>query len=498
MMPQGIDQDFNESDSIFSFRDLLTPLFRRWRTMLWTFLSISMLAIGFISLSGPSYTSRMAILVNRERQDPLVTTGSTKLLAAQANPITDEEVNSEVELLQSRDVLEQVVRDTGLAEVKRKSLLGWLRPPQTRDAQFDKAVTGLAKKLKVAVITKTNIIEVSYSSSNPNLAYRVLHSLEERYQQKNLDVHRPAGSYDFFARQTDIYQEALKSSEDKLRNFVENTGVASPDAQQLNLAQQLALAIGQVHAAEQAMAAAQARIKIDKTQLLSTPVRSMTTQSNAEADRLVGDFEVSLLAAKTKRTELLAKFAPNYPSVVEADNEVKEVSAALDNARRKRFTTDTTDRDPTYELVRADLAHTEEEFEAQQAMRSATQRSVASLQAQMVNLDRQSIDRNDLLRTVKANEDSYLLYLSKRDQERMADALDKTKIANVGVAAHPTIPVLPAVSEPFAILIALIAAAVLSVLAAYAFDYFDSSLFTPDQVSEVLNIPLVFGIRKAA
>ncbi len=60
------------------------------------------------------YESRMEILVNRERLDPVVTTESTTQLPQMAPQVTEEEINSEVELLQSRDVLEKVVLACGL------------------------------------------------------------------------------------------------------------------------------------------------------------------------------------------------------------------------------------------------------------------------------------------------------------------------------------------------------------------------------------------------
>ena len=61
----------------------------------------------------------------------------------------------------------------------------------------------------------------------------------------------------------------------------------------------------------------------------------------------------------------------------------------------------------------------------------------------MVKLGSQSLQQADLQREAKANEQNYLLYLSKREQERTSDALDRTRIENVAIAVPPAIPVLP-------------------------------------------------------
>jgi uncharacterized protein involved in exopolysaccharide biosynthesis len=56
----------------------------------------------------------MEVLVNRERQDPMVTAEVVNQTPSATPPVAEEELNSEVELLQSPDLLRQVVISTGL------------------------------------------------------------------------------------------------------------------------------------------------------------------------------------------------------------------------------------------------------------------------------------------------------------------------------------------------------------------------------------------------
>ena len=92
------------------------------------------------------------------------------------------------------------------------------------------------------------------------------------------------------------------------------------------------------------------------------------------------------------------------------------------------MSTKTTDRDPTFELLREDLAKNEADLAAQQASLAANRHGIDSMQSQMVNLGSQSLQQADLQREAKANEQNYLLYLSKREQERTSSALDKTEL----------------------------------------------------------------------
>src|SRR6266849_7906030 len=99
-----------------TLRDLVSPLFRHRRLVVVYFMGALLCSIAATWLLSSKYESRMAILVNRERLDPVVTTESTTQLPQMAPQVTEEEINSEVELLQSRDVLEKVVLACGLQD----------------------------------------------------------------------------------------------------------------------------------------------------------------------------------------------------------------------------------------------------------------------------------------------------------------------------------------------------------------------------------------------
>ncbi len=477
-------------------RDVLMPLFRRRRVVLLTFAGVFAAVILAALLMGPSYSSRMSILVNRERLDPLVSTEVTTQLVTGNNPVTPEEINSEIELLRSQDVLEKIVIANGLANPHGFSLLDLLRPHQTREDRIARAVRTLAKQLKIQAIKESNVIEVTYKSSDPQRSYAVLKSLGDAYIAKHVAVHRPAGSYQFFADETRKYHQELISAENNLRQFEEKNLVAAPEAQRSDLAVQYAQSVGQLHDAEQSIAADEQRIAEDRREMTATPRRSMTLEASAANDKLIDDLNAALLAAETKRTQLVLKYDPSYPLVQESDQEIAEAKAAVQQAEEKKYVTETTDRDPTWELLREDIAKSEADLAAQRAARIATQQSIQSIQTQMVNLDQLALSQRDLQREANAAESDYMMYLGKREQERASNALDVTRIANVAIAVPPAIPVLPVMGWPMIVLIGLASAAVLGIGAGYATDYLDPTFHTPAQVTGVLNIPVVISMPR--
>ncbi len=486
-----------ESTESLSIRELLIPLFRRKKTIIATFLTIFIVVFVGQLLMGPSYKSQMEILVNRERVDPLVSTQATTQMITANAPVMPEEVNSEMELLTSRDVLEKVAIANGMDKPAPGFSLGdLLHPHQTREDRIARAVKGLAKKIKAEVTTKTNLIEVTYTSGRPQQSYGVLHALGQAYAEKHNEVHGSTGSYEFFSQQTDAYEKKLADTEAKLRNFGTTSGVAAPDVQRTNLALQVANSIGAQHIAEEAIASDEERIASDQKQMANTPQRQTTTQTSAAADTLLSNLYASLLTAQTKRTQLALKYDPNYPLVKEADQEIAQTQAAIDQAEKERYSTQSTDRDTTYEFLRQDLAKTRGDLEAQRATLAATKKAVQSIQTQMVGLDKQAIAQNDLLREAKADETNYLLYQSKREEERTTDALNNTGIANVVIAVPPSIPVLPVVSWPLALVLSFGLGLILSIGLGYTLDFLDSSMHSSADVIEFLNIPVVITVPK--
>jgi hypothetical protein len=106
--------------------------------------------------------------------------------------------------------------------------------------------------------------------------------------------------------------------------------------------------------------------------------------------------------------------------------------------------------------------------------------------------------QQDLLRTAKANEDNYLLYLHKREEARIADALDQTRILNIGMVQQPTVPLSPTRSALMFGMVGVLMAFMLSIGLVFAREYLDSSFRTPSEVLSELNIPVLAAVPVSA
>src|SRR5271170_6394437 len=205
-----INHDFappNENTSSnFSLRDLLAIGFRRKRIAALCFFGVLLGAFLFAFVVPTQYQATTKFLVERERADTVVSSQQNTPVAM-SSQVSEEELNSEIGLLQDTDVLRKVVIECGLNN--RKSLGEYLFGAASPEKKIAKAVVRLASGLKIEAEKKSNIIDVSYASSDPQLAAHVLRSLGDSYMRKHSEVHTPPGQVQFFSQETDRYKKDL-------------------------------------------------------------------------------------------------------------------------------------------------------------------------------------------------------------------------------------------------------------------------------------------------
>jgi len=480
-----------------TLRDLLAPLFRRKKMVIFTFTGIlagTILTAYFVSML---HQASMEILVQSERLEPLVTPEPTGGSAPPTLGVSDQQVNSEIELLKSPDLLEQVVRANHLDQIERKSLSNQVMYGKQGDAWYiAKAVKHLGERLNIKEVTKTSMIGITYNSTSPKLALNVMRTLAKGYLEKHLAVHRPPGSYDFFSSEAQKYQQALQDSEARLADFSKKAGDAAPELEKVAVAQHVIESVAALHETQQHIAADKERILDQEARLKITPERSLSVESTDSAQSLLQTLQADLHQQQLKRSQLTLRFDPSYPLVQEQDREIAQTQAALVDDQRLQYVNHSTDRDPTYEMIREDIVKSKADLASHQASAVAIEDTIRSLQQQTVELDHRALQQADLAREKKVNESNYLLYVSKREQERTSDAMDEKRIANVSIAVPPILPVLPFISPVLVILVGFSLAMFASTAIAFAAEYLNPSLRTPNEVVEVLRIPVLASVPK--
>jgi uncharacterized protein involved in exopolysaccharide biosynthesis len=479
--------------SSVSLRDLLAIGFRRKRIATLCFSGVLLGAFLFAFVMPTQYRATTKFMLERQREDAAVSAQKDRAIAVN-NAVSEEELNSEVGLLQNADVLRKVVLACGLNN--RKSLKEYIFGPASPEKKIAKAVNGLAGSLKIEPEKKSNLIDVSYTSADPELTVRVLRTLADAFIEKYKELHTPPGQFQFFAQETEHYAKNLAGAEAQLKEFSNQENGVAPTVTRDLFLQKLAEFHLNLQTTRAQLAATQTRIHILEKQAGITPERLTTAMREEDDAPVLQGLKNTLMTLEIKRTELLTKYQPEYPLVVEVDKNIRDTKASIAAEEAQPIKQQTTDRNPTYAWVDEELAKAKADYAGLKAQESAMQAIVTKYEQQARDLSQKGLLEQNLERNYKADEESYLLYLRKREEARMAEALDATRIVNVAVAENPVVPTLPVYPALFVMMLGTLVAATVAAGAVYIQEHLDPAFHTPADVASELDIPLLAAVPR--
>lgn len=453
-----------------------------------------LLAAVLYAFAGTKYDAKMKILVRRGRADAPVSAQENAPIDMTRMTVAEEDLNSEAELLRGDEVLRKVVESTAPSSHDWLGFLHWGESPAER---VERRARRLAKKLQVEPVKKTNLISVSYASSDPQGAARILQAVANAYLEKHTVVHRPSGEFRFFDQQKQESRLQLEEAKGKLLSFAASHGVVSA-------AQQRDLALGRLSEVDAnhrqtliEIAETQKRVSELEGQLAKLPERTTTQVRISDNPDLMKALKASLLDLKLKKTQLLTKFEPNHRLVQEVDTQIQQAEAAITAENLLPLRDETTDKNARYEWARAELQNAQVQLQGLKAREAATAAQEASYRTMARQLGEDAITQDELASAEKAAQDNYLLYVKKQEEARMDDALDERGIVNVAIAEQPVAPALPMWSEWMVLAAGFLAAGATGTGAAFAADYFDPAFRSPDDVVAYLNSPVLASLPRS-
>jgi uncharacterized protein involved in exopolysaccharide biosynthesis len=465
--------------SPYTVRAILSVVRRRRRSALAAFLMVMLLAGVYIVLMPAKYEAEMRLFITRSRVDLPISPGGGTVGAAPGD-VTDGEVNSELELLKSTDLLENVAKACGLLKAGGDS----------RQAAL--VLKNIQKDLKVMPVKKTNIISVKYSSRDPLQAQRVVNTMADLYLEKHTAIHRNRETSEFFAEKSKEYGAQLDEAQRNLAAFEQSKGASMLDQQKdasLKRRADLQTSLNEVHSQ---MREAEDRAKTLRAQLKALPSTVNSENRSARNESLIEKLKTMQLQLENRRTELLTKYDPGYRLVQEVDQQIRDTRAALDRELAPRVVDKVDALNPLRQTVEAELLRTET---LAAGLRAKEQSVAANLKTEIGNqgnLVRATTGDEDLKRRQKIAEENYLLYRRKQEESRIAEEMDKQRILNVSVMQAASVPALPVDRHrSFIVLLALLAGALLSTVTALAVDSMDQPVRTSRQAEAAAHAPVL-------
>lgn len=470
-------------------RDVLYVVFSKKKMLLGTFAVIVLATVLFSFLVAPIYETTATVLLKPSIDTNLLAESSG--VAIRPNPVTPQDINSEIEIMSSQSLLRDVVISLNLdrpdpsrsflTRVFQGALEGLRQVAvvlgiTAASTPVDRAVAKLSKKLTIEPVTLSNIIRIGLTGEDPEKISKVVNTLLEHYIDRHIDVHQVPGNLQFYAEQAQIYLDRLQAAEAELRAFRNKHGITDIGAQKKantfviqEIHKAMALIRGQIAESETRLSALKHNIaRTGKTRVLTKELRS--TSAIIELTKAL----VPLLVEK-ERIGML--YPTNSVEYKDAAVQVQEVVRAIERETQKVVRGSEVDLAGTIMGAKA----LEDEIEA--------------IKANSLYLtDKQSLMRA-LSRRVGQNDRNYLLYANKVEEARISQAKDSARVANVIVSAWAPVPSIPVFPKKILLgLVAIVVGLLAGLALAFVSHYLDHTVKTPEELARHGQVPVLAAL----
>jgi uncharacterized protein involved in exopolysaccharide biosynthesis len=491
--------------------DWMEIVYRRRRTALIAGLAMfSVIAIGTL-LWPPVYSSTCQILVQDNRAQLLVSPGlqpdAQQNPAVVSNPVNEQDLNSERELLTSTYLVKLALADLPIPASRAKThgavvgmMKAVIRLPLSgygamhdipRVSPRDGWAMEVASQLSASVIKRSNILEIEYRSHERRWTKFFLDRLLSQYMDYHAHISHDPQAQRFFEEQKNLLEVRLESSEEKLRDFQLKTGIGNLEEQKhamitrvSDLEKELASNVAQVSAADQ-------QIATIESQLDNTSPR-IAKETHSVQNLALQQLKPQVAQLRAERAELLSRYQAGSQRIKEINAKLASEEKILEQENHLEVNESSTDINPIWVSLETDLKQSTTAAASHKATRDEIQRQIGAAKAQLAQLTTNGVLVERLQRQVTSDQDTYRAYVRKSEEARAAEALNRDKILNVSLAqppAEPLQPIFPVVS--LNLTVGLLLALALALAAAYWAEERDPTIYSRSAVAEATGLPIV-------
>ncbi|MFQ5730474.1 MAG: GumC family protein [Planctomycetaceae bacterium] len=421
-------------------------LCRRWKQSAAFFAVVMALVVTGVLVCPKTYQSDAKLFVRMGREsvtlDPTATTGQVMSVYESR----ENEINSVLEVIRSRVVLDGVVARLGptailsgrLADASPSAGAAGNAESSPADGQTrERAIRQLERTVQIGHIKKSSVITVACKAASPELAQQIVRELLDAFDDLHLKVNRTAGSREFFMHQKTLVGKRLATATLELRAVKNELGITTLENRRKTL-QEL---IRNNRTAAQANAAAR--------QGINSTIASLTTSleelprtlvaakvvgvPNSAADRALAQ----LNTLRIRERELLTQFTEFHPNVITLRQQIAAAERIV--ARQSsRNAQSTTASNPTMQQLHVRLLTERARAEslASKARTLADQHAALLVELRTLNQHEGRLTR--LQQDVARWQSAFKAYSEKYEQARIDWAMGEERISNVNVVQPPT------------------------------------------------------------
>jgi uncharacterized protein involved in exopolysaccharide biosynthesis len=476
-----------------ALRDVVLIFYRRkWQMATWFILVLGAVALATF-LMPPAYVAQAKLLLTIERTDAIFSPNeeSNSFIKPQ---LSEETLNSEIEILKSASLLKTVARSIGPDRLI----------PAAYDSSIDEdqreliAASSLARYLEVKAIRASNIIQISFESTDPKLAAQVTNELCHLYVERHLDMHESSGLYAFFQKQAEASHDTLQASVAALRQFEAEYGLIAPQKQRELALQQLADYETQLQTTRAGAHEASDQIEFLEHQVAAEPDR-IRSQTRNVYNSVVGALKQELDSLRVRYKASLQNVAESperqSPEVRTMRARIAQLEETIHHETTAPSQDISADINRSMMALSSELSQLRSKLIGYRAQEKEVITAIDRLKTRLQEIERVSLTYEALQSQWQLHQNNYLLYAKKREEARISQALDREKIANVSIVDPASVPLAPVrPNRKLNLAMGGILALLVSFGLTFGLGYFDNSIRTSRDIERQLNVPVIVTI----
>jgi polysaccharide biosynthesis transport protein len=435
---------------------------RRW-TLLYT--AVAVLVVGCVAtaLMTPIYQAEAQLLVLATApQVSAVNTENPLIdLIAMAQP---ESVDTQIQVLQSRPFLDEVLAASGAPRGKHE--------PQIR-------VTG---------VRDTNVIDVAVQSADPEMAARVANTMLTHYLEHTsvLSLQEITRAREFVQKEAQKARRTLQGAEDALLEFRRRNRVAWLTAEQQNRTQELLDLEAKRRETHNNVTRVQGQMREVRSRLAREPRERVV--SIGHENPAVATLQAKLAEAMVERATLLKSYRPGHLKVRTVDASIASLQAQL-AAEPLELRVPLHQPNERYDKLLDRLDSDQTELEGLQAQQVQQEAQLSQMHRRMNQLGPWEVRLTRLQRERDMAEKSYLAFAGKLEDLQIRENARRSSARIIENAVLPEAPVRP--HRAINLAVSLLLGLLLGCGLAFLLDLLDDRITTPEEVDRLVGLPVL-------
>lgn len=436
----------------------------QWLILSFTLVVVTIVAIAIFRMQ-PIYVATARIEIDRENGNILPFQGADSY---DYMVDTDNYIETQAKILTSETLALQTIRNSGLGSqpefsgtsgpseaVASGNLANQKQPPE---------LAAFLGSLGVKRVPNSRLMDVSFESTDPQLAARIVNAhiatyVEQNYRSKYESTTQAS---DWLAGQLNDFKNKVQKSEDARIAYERQNQIWTLDDKQNMTTQRLADINKQYTEAQSERMQKESLYQFAKA-------GNLDAVPQVQSNTALADLMKKRRDESAEYDSALAQYGPNFPKVLRLKGQLKETDDNIEKEKQK-----------VLDVLESDYR------EARQRETLLAQ-ALDQAKAEANQMAEKMVEYNILKREAEANKALYEGLMTKMKETAITAGLRSSNIRIVDPAMVPTTPARPAKAKN--ILLAFLVGLVGGIGLALLREYLDNTVKTPDDIETLARLP---------